>query len=784
MSLPSLRSADCDAYLARLGVPSPALDSAGLDHLVAAHLRAVPFHNFFLLANGGKDPGEPDTLDAVHGAIAGLGGTCHLLSPPFATLLRSIGFDAQLVAGDCGMPGDHLLVRVNLGGTVYLADVANGQPYVRAFPVDQGYHEVECYGWRVRFGPLPEPEGGRTHALWRLDAGGSPRRIWSVCLESRTYESFYPIIRAHHVQAQFGPFLRGLRAVRMHREVMLTLRDTLYERHHARVNTRRPVCSIEDVRRLLSGPFGLTDLPVEAAFGTLARTAPERWTGWGLGATSPLRESEAAAEAGGWAASSLDQLVAVARVSLLTDEDPRLLLAMTWTDRPLAWQRLADSLMGEIERFAVPASRWGVLVQDNSATEAGRLAALDICSRLREAGLRVHLDRTRSPRLSIAQSRAALVERLSNWAQAGLDGLPHPGDGEGPVVVWMLDDDVELGPLVLREGRPTRASAFSYAHRIAHLWLHYPEISACLGGVTGAPPIPGHAVLRTAVMDLVHGVAHLSARRPDDPWPPPTNPRHLPDYYYDHSELGKSHLKGAWHWEPRSARTVRDALLEMCNASVHLLAGEAVTRPLCYAGWSDPAPSLACGGNTLFFDIDAIFASQRPEEVIEGLPLRRADTVWAALAAREPGVALAAASVPVFHQRAEAVAGTEAESGDRPPVVRGILAQTWGTVLARLVGSEGEPCVDGAEQLIETRLRRIEEGFRSVRDLIHEFREARWANRRDVWWAADAEVLEGLHHLATVLDVLERRFPLAEPLPRHPVASQVAQAATRLRSLA
>jgi hypothetical protein len=508
------------------------------------------------------------------------------------------------------------------------------------------------------------------------------------------------------------------------------------------------------------------------------------WAGWGERRNSRLAEAEATAEAEGWAPAKLEEMAVVARAHPPVAEDPRLLLAMTWTDRPRAWARLAESLVAEIERFSVPPSRWGVLVQDNSSSEAGRMEAHAVCSRLRAAGLGVHLARTPSPRLSIAQARAALVRRLSDWACGGVQTLPHPGDGAGPVVVWMLDDDVELRPLVLREGRPVRVSAFSYAHRIAQLWRDHPEICVGLGGVTGAPPIPGHAVLRTVVADLGRSVARMAALQPNDPWEPPTNPRDVPDYYYDHSEAGLAHLECAWLWEPRDACTVREALLEMCDGAASILAGEHVTRPLCYQGWSAPSPSSACGGNTLFFDTDAIFASHRPEAEIDSLALRRGDTVWASLAAREPGLTLAAASVPVFHRRAEAQAGTEAEFADPGAVVRGILAQTWGTVLARLVASEHAPSLDAAEAMLESRLRRIEEGFRMVRVLIDEFREACWTRRSDVWWAHDPAVLKGLEQLDGVLEALEARFPLSEPLPRRSVSSQVVQAAARLRSQA
>src|SRR4051812_30985701 len=111
------------AYLARLGVERPErLDLATLTALQAAHLRAVPFHNLALLATAGRHPGLPPVSAAIEGALRGRGGTCHVLSPPFVVLLRTLGFDAHLAAASVGAPGDHLVVIVHIGGRRWLCD--------------------------------------------------------------------------------------------------------------------------------------------------------------------------------------------------------------------------------------------------------------------------------------------------------------------------------------------------------------------------------------------------------------------------------------------------------------------------------------------------------------------------------------------------------------------------------------------------------------------------------------------------------------------------------------
>lgn len=781
MSLPTLSSAHRDAYLTRLGVPFPTRDRNGLDVLVEAHLRAVPFHNLFLLENDGRDPGLPAVEHAIEGAIRGHGGTCHQLSPPFATLLRALDFDAQLVAGDCGKPGDHLLVVARIGRELFLADVANGQPYMRSFPVDEQHHDVCRYGWHVRFGPIANPENGRTHALWRVFSDGTSRRIWTVVPEPRSYSSFGPIIREHHTMQGFGPFLTGLRVVRMTDNTMLTLRDTAYERHNARVVTRRCVRDPEAARRLLAGPFGMPDLPVDAAFAALARVIPSTWAGWGDGKADPVADAEHAAELGLWSTEFIDNIVKTSRARPLSREDPRVLLAVTLTDRPDAWQRLVASVREQVRIFDIPAAHWGVVVLDNSAKVASRARHEEIVGELMHGGFGVHYQVLSCPRSPISESRRELIKLLASWAEAGLAGLPHPADGEGPVAVWVLDDDKELLPFVLRDGRPVTLPVFSFAHRIARLWRDHPEVGVAVGGNTGAPPIPAHATLRTQTLDLCANVRAMAELPADAPWPASANARHVPDYYYDHSEAGDTHHAEPFLWESRCAGTVRDALLELCTAFPGVLVGQQVTRPLLYAGWAEPTPSTARGGNTLFFDLDALFEVPHPTERIEGLALRRADTAWAALMRRSQGCSVAAVPLPVLHNRLGAEAGTEVEGHHVEGVLRGILAQTWGTVLARLVASVNLPTVNDAEQLVEQRLARIEKGFGCVRLSLAEFRNASWRHRLDVWWANDTKVKVALQNVNDVLDELERRFPLDRSLPRPRVGSQLVDAARRLR---
>ncbi|MBB4945094.1 N-hydroxyarylamine O-acetyltransferase [Kitasatospora gansuensis] len=120
------------AYLARIGLPRPGrADRAALAELQRAHLEAVPFENLSVRL------GEPIVLEP--GALVAKiterhrGGFCYELNGAFAELLRALGFRVTLLAARVfgperiGPPFDHMALRVDLDGEVWLADVGFGR---------------------------------------------------------------------------------------------------------------------------------------------------------------------------------------------------------------------------------------------------------------------------------------------------------------------------------------------------------------------------------------------------------------------------------------------------------------------------------------------------------------------------------------------------------------------------------------------------------------------------------------------------------------------------------
>jgi len=240
--------------------------------LVRAWLLNVPFHNLDLLAASLDGCRSLSAEEAVERCVEGLGGPCHVNAIGFASLLTACGFDAGLCGATVGQPGDHLLVRVTISGGTYLCDVGNGQPYLSPFKTDR-VTEVTHLGWRAR----AEPCGaGIRLSRWSPDLPNG-KIVYHATPEPRTWADFAEVIAQHHSRPGFGPFMTGLRAVRIGDDRIDTLRDlqwTVYEADSFQVH------EVPDggVATLLVDVFGLSALPIERALKAwrLARSGVRR----------------------------------------------------------------------------------------------------------------------------------------------------------------------------------------------------------------------------------------------------------------------------------------------------------------------------------------------------------------------------------------------------------------------------------------------------------------------------------------------------------------------------
>lgn len=244
---------------ARRGEPPTA---ARLAELQRAWTFAQPFHNLDLLA--GARHGRPalDREAAVGRCVAGLGGPCHVQSWGFLSLLQEAGFDARLCGATISQPDDHLLVHVAVGGEQYLCDVGNGQPYLEPFPLGRA-HEQAHLGWVMR----THPEGDQLTLMRRSPDQPAWRRIYRARPDARRWADFADNIERHHREPGFGPFLSGLRVVRIGAMSMVTVRDAQVTVYRPDAFEQRQLDDAELVR-FIAGDLELAALPVEDAVAT------------------------------------------------------------------------------------------------------------------------------------------------------------------------------------------------------------------------------------------------------------------------------------------------------------------------------------------------------------------------------------------------------------------------------------------------------------------------------------------------------------------------------------
>ncbi len=743
MRLTALDNDRVDAYLAKLGTPEVRHDADGLARLQAAHLMAVPFHNLLLLANDGRPWGLQALHEVVDEAIAGVGGNCDRTTPPFTALLQAVGFDARLAAATVREPGDHFVCVVHAVGRRFLCDVGNGHPYLRPWDLDGPVQEQSFQGWRFRLDPTAL--AGPT--LLRVLPDGALKTVYVVNPVPRAYDDFAPIVTAHYTQAGFGPFLSGLRAVRIRPDAVLTLRDAEYARGTRFGRSVRRVGGRDAVRKLLADRFALPARLVDEALGVVARRRPDlfaepRWFALGRG---HARDS-----------ASVDRPA--------REEVPDVLVSLATVGRGASVRRLLDTLAEEVRASGYP-GRVGVLIVENHArAEASaepdpqgiavhRVPIEDTrpaLDRAAEAGVLPPVGH-RLP-VPIGAAREAQLAALRTHLDAPAPGLPHPA--EHPLVVWMVDDDLafqQLGP----DGRIDRHTHLLF--RAARFWSELPQHAVVLGTFTGDPPVPGLDSLGGQLHDLAENLSRMQALGPDAGWQPPTAPPPTFDAYYDLTEAQAPRLDAVWPYAPhRAGEPVRDVALDLLRDLPRLLDGQQLTRPLVWDGSeAAPRPSLRRGGNALFLDLDALFRWPTPVlATADGVATRRADTVWAALAqAEEPG-AVVEATLPLLHGREGQAARpghvTVAEVG------RHTAAQVRGVVLARAVAEERRVAheLPAREARVTAQRRDLRAGLADLRSRVLAL--AAWSDPTPDTAIADA---------SAVLDTLDRLAAAGEPLP-------------------
>ena len=735
MRTATLDTGRIDAYLTRLGSPPVRHDAAGLATLQAAHLMAVPFHNLLLLANDGRPLGLPALQEVVDGAIAGVGGNCDRTTPPFTALLEAIGFDARLAAATVREPGDHFVCIVATEGRRFLCDVGNGHPYLSPWDLDGSVQEQSFHGWRFRFDPgaLAGP------TLKREIPGAGWKTVYVIDPGSRAYADFAPMVQAHYGQAGFGPFLSGLRAVRIQADAVLTLRDHEYARDTRFGRSLRVIAGADAASALLVERFGLPAQLVQQALGVAARRRPDLFVG------EPH-----------WHALGRGRIEDSSHVERPTREVvPDILVSLATIGRGPSVQRLLDSLDLEVRASGYP-GRVGVLIVENHlpSEERGWRAPdtinvhpvpIEALRPALERAARVGILPPPNGQLPvpIGAAREAQLAAIREHLSVGVPGLPHPG--LHPTIVWMVDDDLTFQQLC-HDGERRHTNLL---FRAARYWSALPQHAVVLGTFTGDPPVPGLDCLGGQLHDLTGSVAAILEVGPTVLWNSPPSPPAIFDAYYDLTEAPGQDDRITWKYGRslvgRPARTVALALLRDLG---QLLDGKQITRPLVWDGQdSGPHRSVRRGGNTLFLDLDALFRWPTPvAQSADGTRTRRADSIWAALASSEDPGAVVEVTLPLHHER-RGQGSPAADSTLAPHLGAQTTEQVRGVVLARAL-TERRPVsteLPARERRVVAHRAVLRRGIAVLRDAILELR--RWQ---------DEEIDEAVRSAMPVLDELDR----------------------------
>ena len=251
---------DLDAYLARIGYEGERTPSvATLTALHLAHATHIPFENLDVLL-GQRILLDTESLQAKL-VVAKRGGYCFEQNTLFGAALEALGFPVTLLLArvryrtNTVLPRTHLLLRVEVEGASWIADVGFGaEGLVQPLPL--GVDQVYQHGaWQYRL----TQEGG----LWVLQSisDGDWKDLYAFTLEpqfpvdievSNHYTSTHPETRFKKLLTAQLPDLTQRLFLRNHTLVTETATHT----------DTHPLTD-EEIPRVLAEVFGIY-LPPEA----------------------------------------------------------------------------------------------------------------------------------------------------------------------------------------------------------------------------------------------------------------------------------------------------------------------------------------------------------------------------------------------------------------------------------------------------------------------------------------------------------------------------------------
>ncbi len=405
-----------------------------------------------------------------------------------------------------------------------------------------------------------------------------------------------------------------------------------------------------------------------------------------------------------------------------------------------------------------------VFVLENTDSHRPSLELAKVVQRARSQGLRLHLvDRATHIRaenleqtaafgaatgrlLSITESRTVLQSYLYAFAKM------RPG-----AVVWILDDDMRLTPIV-DDGEHVRRSYRPIVPSIQQARASGADIA--IGHYTGAAPLPFAATLRVQLVDLVASLQTLAALQPDEAPPSVTNVHRAlraerRDYYYDLSRMETDRLEQPFLFDAPAGASAQQCLALLAELAPRILAGEQVFRPLIFdetqASSLEAQSTPQRGGNTVVFDIEALRDVPNLSPCVDGRSTRRSDSIWTTIQARRFDRRICPIALPLFQDRT--LSSVKRIDVDR--VVDDIRGYAMATALAEPGNWSPERLTERTQKYLDERLAAFRLSFYRVRGLVRALRRV----LHEEWLGSDAH-LKPRRQLTEFADLVDESYSL------------------------
>ncbi|HWL88810.1 MAG TPA: arylamine N-acetyltransferase [Polyangiaceae bacterium] len=259
---------DLDAYFARIGFTgarAPTLDTLGQIHL--KHALAIPFENIDPLI--GRTP-QLDLL-SLHQkmVLGGRGGYCFEHNALFRHALEALGFEVSGLAARVmwNVPEGvltgrgHMLLRIDLRGTSYVADVGfGGQTLTGPLVLEPNVEQTTPHE-PYRLIPVSREASRRSGGdfIMETKVGHEWRSLYRFDLLPQ-FPPDYEVTNFYLANHPTSPFVTGLMGARPAEGKRYALRNNVFTTHSlsAAAKEQRTLTSVAEWRAVLEGPFGIT----------------------------------------------------------------------------------------------------------------------------------------------------------------------------------------------------------------------------------------------------------------------------------------------------------------------------------------------------------------------------------------------------------------------------------------------------------------------------------------------------------------------------------------------